>query len=104
VATCSAKGKTAVAGGTEVRPLVPASLRLRVVGVGQSRHHDKPADDDGITASSWLAFHDTIRPAHALLFVTPTCNRPCQACWRTPPISICVRVDAAVYDCKPVGF
>src|SRR2546423_2932707 len=53
--------------------VTPATLALRFVEIGQLEHYNQ--DLETSPPSNWIAFRETIRPAHAVLFVTPEYNR-----------------------------
>jgi chromate reductase len=53
--------------------LAPAGLELRIVEIGQLPLYNQDLDD--APPQPWVAFRDEIRPADAVLFVTPEYNR-----------------------------
>lgn len=55
--------------------LAPASLRLEIVEINQLPLYNQDLDDDGTPPPQWVAFRERIKPADALLFVTPEYNR-----------------------------
>jgi chromate reductase len=54
--------------------LAPESLKLSIVEIGGLAHYDEDLEGDDLPAS-WRIFRDAIRPADAVLFVTPEYNR-----------------------------
>ena len=63
--------KTALA----VMALAPASLKLDIVEIGELPLYNEDLENANPKPPAWLAFRDKIRPAHAVLFVTPEYNR-----------------------------
>jgi chromate reductase len=53
--------------------LAPESLQLEIVEIGALALYDQ--DVEAEPPQSWVAFRDAVRPADALLFVTPEYNR-----------------------------
>jgi len=53
--------------------LAPANLQFDVVEIGDLPHFDQDLESD--PPAQWTAFRDRIRPADAVLFVTPEYNR-----------------------------
>lgn len=53
--------------------LAPANLKLGIVEIGRLPLYNQ--DEDGNPPAPWIAFRDEIRPADAVLFVTPEYNR-----------------------------
>ena len=53
--------------------LAPDSLKLKIVEIGALALYDEDAEAD--PPQAWRAFRDEVRPAEALLFVTPEYNR-----------------------------
>lgn len=53
--------------------LAPANLKLGIVEIGGLPLYDEDLEAD--TPSAWSAFRDAVRPADAVLFVTPEYNR-----------------------------
>lgn len=54
--------------------LAPASLKCEFVEIGQLPWYNQDDDPDNAPAA-WVAFRDRVRPANAVLFVTPEYNR-----------------------------
>jgi chromate reductase len=55
--------------------LAPETLRLRQVEIGDLDLYNEDLDRPGPPPASWIRFRDQIRPADAVLFVTPEYNR-----------------------------
>jgi len=55
--------------------LAPAALRFEIAGIGQLPLYNQDDDDGGQPPPAWTAFRQQIKPADALLFVTPEYNR-----------------------------
>jgi chromate reductase len=55
--------------------LAPPELKLRIVEIGDLPLYNQDADDEGAPPPQWRTFRDAIRPADAVLFVTPEYNR-----------------------------
>jgi len=53
--------------------LAPANLRLGIVEIGALPLYDE--DLEAETPAGWTSFRDAVRPADAVLFVTPEYNR-----------------------------
>ena len=53
--------------------LAPPPLRLEIVEIGQLPLYDQ--DQDDTPPEAWTAFRERVRPADAVLFVTPEYNR-----------------------------
>lgn len=53
--------------------LAPASLKLSIVEIRELSLYDQDLDES--PPAQWVAFRDRIRPADAVLFVTPEYNR-----------------------------
>jgi chromate reductase, NAD(P)H dehydrogenase (quinone) len=53
--------------------LAPANLRLGIVEIGALPLYDE--DLEAETPAAWTSFRDAVRPADAVLFVTPEYNR-----------------------------
>jgi chromate reductase, NAD(P)H dehydrogenase (quinone) len=53
--------------------LAPANLEFEFVEIGELPHFDQDLESD--PPGQWTAFRDRIRPADAVLFVTPEYNR-----------------------------
>ena len=53
--------------------LAPEGLKLQQVGIGDLPLYDE--DSEASPPPAWTAFRDAVRPADALLFVTPEYNR-----------------------------
>ncbi len=53
--------------------IAPASLKLGIVEIGALPLYDEDAEAD--PPAAWIAFRDAVRPADAVLFVTPEYNR-----------------------------
>jgi chromate reductase, NAD(P)H dehydrogenase (quinone) len=58
-----------------LQELAPESLRLEIVEIGELPLYDQDGDDDGNPPAAWTAFRERVRPADAVLFVTPEYNR-----------------------------
>ena len=56
-----------------LQELAPSGLKLEVVEIGALPHYNADLEVD--VPPAWQAFRDRIRPADALLFVTPEYNR-----------------------------
>jgi chromate reductase, NAD(P)H dehydrogenase (quinone) len=56
-------------------PLAPASLKLGVVEIGDLPLYNADLDEQDLRPAPWVRFRDQMRPAQALLFVTPEYNR-----------------------------
>ena len=56
-------------------PLAPASLRLGIVEIGDLPLYNADLDEADLRPAPWVRFRDQVRPAQALLFVTPEYNR-----------------------------
>jgi chromate reductase len=54
--------------------LAPANLKLSIVEIGALALYDEDLDAAGAPAA-WTQFRDQVRPADAVLFVTPEYNR-----------------------------
>jgi chromate reductase len=54
--------------------LAPANVKCDIVEIGQLSLYN-PDEDSGSPPAAWVAFRDRIRPADAVLFVTPEYNR-----------------------------
>ena len=55
--------------------LAPEMLRLEIVEIGHLPLYNQDLDDEGKPPAPWVTFRDKIRPANAVLFVTPEYNR-----------------------------
>jgi len=55
--------------------LAPAGLQLEIVEIGELPRYNQDGDDDGAPAPAWVAFREKVKPAAAVLFVTPEYNR-----------------------------
>ncbi len=55
--------------------LAPDTLALRHVPIGDLPLYDQDFDDEKRPPAAWTAFRDALRPAEAVLFVTPEYNR-----------------------------
>src|SRR5579872_3848442 len=55
--------------------LAPPSLKLEIVEIGDLPLYNADDDEDGARPAPWIRFRDQVRPAGALLFVTPEFNR-----------------------------
>jgi chromate reductase len=55
--------------------LAPPSLKLGIVEIGDLPLYNADEDVDGARPPAWVRFRDEVRPAGALLFVTPEFNR-----------------------------
>jgi chromate reductase len=54
--------------------LAPAGIELRIVEIGQLALYNQ--DEDAAPPAAWVAFRAAVKPADAVLFVTPEYNRP----------------------------
>jgi chromate reductase, NAD(P)H dehydrogenase (quinone) len=55
--------------------LAPAELQLEIVEIGQLPLYNQDDDDNGTPRPEWVSFRERVRPADAVLFVTPEYNR-----------------------------
>src|ERR1700761_7040258 len=53
--------------------LAPAALKLAIVGIGDLALYDEDLEAD--VPAPWSAFRERVRPADAVIFVTPEYNR-----------------------------
>jgi chromate reductase len=56
-------------------PLAPTSLKLGIVEIGDLPLYNADLDEADLRPAPWVRFRDQVRPAQALLFVTPEYNR-----------------------------
>src|SRR5258706_11131451 len=54
--------------------LAPSGLKLGIVEIGPLPHYNQDLETPSPPAP-WVAFRDSIRPAHGVIFVTPEYNR-----------------------------
>src|SRR5437867_9450474 len=54
--------------------VAPPALTLRFVEIGSLEFYNQDLET-ATPPANWVAFRDAIRPAHAVLFVTPEYNR-----------------------------
>jgi len=81
--------------------LAPASLKLEVVEIGALPLYNQDDDAAGKVPPAWQAFRERVRPADAVLFVTPEYNRSVPA-----PLKNAIDVGSrpygkSVWDRKP---
>jgi len=81
--------------------LAPASLKLEVVEIGALPLYNQDDDAAGKVPPAWQAFRERVRPADAVLFVTPEYNRSVPA-----PLKNAIDVGSrpygqSVWDGKP---
>jgi chromate reductase, NAD(P)H dehydrogenase (quinone) len=55
--------------------LVPSSLKLAIIEIGQLPHYNQDEDVPGKVPPAWESFRERLKRADALLFVTPEYNR-----------------------------
>jgi chromate reductase, NAD(P)H dehydrogenase (quinone) len=55
--------------------LSPETLRLETIEIGHLPLYNQDHDDEGRPPAAWVTFRDQVRPADAVLFVTPEYNR-----------------------------
>jgi chromate reductase len=55
--------------------VAPESMLLGIVEIGQLPHYNQDADGDDGAPAPWVTFRNEIKPADAVLFVTPEYNR-----------------------------
>ena len=67
--------------------LSPATLKPEIVEIGQLPLYNQDDDVAGKVPPAWQALRDRVKPAGAVLFVTPEYNRSVPACSRTPSTS-----------------
>jgi chromate reductase, NAD(P)H dehydrogenase (quinone) len=82
--------------------LAPPSLKLEIVEIGALPLYDQ--DEDADPPAAWTAFRERIRPADAVLFVTPEYNRSVPA-----PLKNAIDVGSrpygkSVWDGKPAAI
>lgn len=61
--------------GLALKSVAPETLSLRFVEIGELPLYNQDLDDEGTPPAAWTAFRDSMRPAHAVLFLTPEYNR-----------------------------
>ncbi len=59
--------------------LAPEALKLEIVEIGQLPLYNQDDDDNGNPPAAWTAFRRRVKPADAVLFVTPEYNRSVSA-------------------------
>jgi chromate reductase, NAD(P)H dehydrogenase (quinone) len=84
--------------------LAPPSLKLEIVEIGALPLYDQDQDEDIDPPAAWTAFRDRVRPADAVLFVTPEYNRSVPA-----PLKNAIDVGSrpygsSVWDGKPAAI
>jgi chromate reductase, NAD(P)H dehydrogenase (quinone) len=85
--------------------LAPPSLKLEIVEIGALPLYNQDDDTGDIAApAAWMAFRERIRPADAVLFVTPEYNRSVPA-----PLKNAIDVGSrpygkSVWDGKPAAI
>src|SRR3954469_11136675 len=55
--------------------VAPANLELGIIEIRDLPLYDQDLDDEGRAPQQWTRFRDELRPADAVLFVTPEYNR-----------------------------
>jgi chromate reductase, NAD(P)H dehydrogenase (quinone) len=55
--------------------LAPETLRLSIVEIGHLPLYNQDHDDEGKPSAAWVTFREQVKPADAVLFVTPEYNR-----------------------------
>ncbi|HET7815279.1 MAG TPA: NAD(P)H-dependent oxidoreductase [Candidatus Baltobacteraceae bacterium] len=58
-----------------VEKYAPATLEFEIVEIGKLPLYNQDYDDRNAPPEEWVAFRDRVRPADAVLFVTPEYNR-----------------------------
>jgi len=58
-----------------IAALAPSSLNLEIVEIGDLPLYNEDLENASPKPAAWLAFRDRVRPAHAVLFVTPEYHR-----------------------------
>jgi chromate reductase, NAD(P)H dehydrogenase (quinone) len=58
--------------------VAPVTLKLEIVEIGNLQLYNQ--DIEAAPSAEWTQFRERIRPAHAVLFVTPEYNRSVPAC------------------------
>jgi chromate reductase len=58
-----------------IAALAPSSLNLEIVEIGDLPLYNEDLENASPKPAAWLAFRDRVRPANAVLFVTPEYNR-----------------------------
>jgi chromate reductase len=82
--------------------LAPSELKLEIVEIGQLPHYNQDLDSASPPAP-WLAFRDSVRPVHGVLFVTPEYNRSVPGVLKNA-IDVGSRpYGRSVWDKKPAG-
>ena len=82
--------------------LAPSQLKLEIIEIGQLPHYNQDLDTADPPAL-WSAFRDRIRPAHAVIFVTPEYNRSVPGVLKNA-IDVGSRpYGKSVWDKKPAG-
>lgn len=82
--------------------LAAPALKLEIVAIGDLAHYNE--DDESVTPpAAWTAFRQAIKPADALLFVTPEFNRSVPGALKNA-IDVASRpYGANVFDGKPAA-
>jgi NADPH-dependent FMN reductase len=82
----------------------PPSLKLEIVEIGALPLYDQDEDEDADPPAAWTAFRERIRPADAVLFVTPEYNRSVPAPLKNA-IDVGLRpYGKSVWDGKPAAI
>ncbi len=82
--------------------LAPPSLKLEIVEIGALPLYDQ--DEDTAPPAAWRSFRDRVRPADAVLFVTPEYNRSVPAALKNA-IDVGSRpYGSSVWDGKPAAI
>jgi chromate reductase, NAD(P)H dehydrogenase (quinone) len=84
--------------------LAPPSLKLEIVEIGALPLYDQDREVDTDPPAAWTAFRERVRPADAVLFVTPEYNRSVPA-----PLKNAIDVGSrpygkSVWDGKPAAI
>jgi chromate reductase, NAD(P)H dehydrogenase (quinone) len=84
--------------------LAPPSLKLEIVEIGALTLYNQDQDEDIDPPAAWTAFRERVRPADAVLFVTPEYNRSVPA-----PLKNAIDVGSrpygkSVWDGKPAAI
>src|SRR5258706_2361071 len=83
--------------------LAPSPLKLEIVEIGQLPHYNQDLETPSPPAP-WVAFRDSIRPVHGVIFVTPEYNRSVPAVLKNA-IDVGSRPSAkSVWSGKPAGI
>jgi chromate reductase, NAD(P)H dehydrogenase (quinone) len=84
--------------------LAPPSLKLGIVEIGALPLYNQDEDESADPPAAWTAFRERIRPADAVLFVTPEYNRSVPAALKNA-IDVGSRpYGKSVWDGKPAAI